>query len=833
MRFIADLHIHSKYSRATSKQLTIENLEKYANIKGIDMLGTGDFTHPKWIAELKTELSEDDTGILRTKSGFPFMLQTEISLIYSQGGKGRRVHNIVLAPDFDTVSQITDYLLTKGRIDYDGRPIFKIPCPEFVESLRSINKKIEVIPAHCLLPDSLVHCDESVKKISHIKKGDIVLTHLGRLKKVTKIYKRKYQGRVLKIIPACLKNSCHITPEHPVYAIKSYKICKNMPHTICKPTCAYLKRGCKLKKFEDYKAGWILAGNLEKGDIILYPRYKKTKDKISLYLNRIFPDFFLKRGYIKPKNIATGTKNIPIKNKIEISKEFCRLIGYYLAEGYVLKDRISFTFNKQEKEYIKDVRDLLLNIFGDKINFYEEKEKSKGKTFSVYSKVLSRFFKQFYSSNTYNASNKLIPCWMMDLPIEKQMQLFLGWWRGDKGYTVSVNLANQMKIILLRLGVIPAISKISYKDVILRRLKKPCIINGRKISAKKDCYYFNNLSFFGEDHNLLKYQEFKRYKTTLKRRKGWLDDNFIYLPIIKIDKRDYEGDVFNLEISDDNSYLTEALAVHNCWTPWFSMLGSKSGFDSVEECFGDQTKHIHALETGLSSDPPMNWRLSQLDRFTLVSNSDLHSFWPWRIGREANIFDTSMTYNNIIKALHTRKGFKGTIEVDPAYGKYHYDGHRKCSFCSSPKETMKLKGICPVCKKPLTIGVDYRVEELADRPEGFVLKGAPDFYSLIPLSDIISVIVGKAVATKTVWAEYYKLVKDGRSEFDVLMNIPLEELKKDVDEKIAKAIIKARQGSVKVKPGYDGEYGVPVFGNKVIENNSLPESKTPQKGLSD
>ena len=424
MKFIADLHIHGRYSQATSKALTIENLEKYARIKGVGLLGTGDFTHPKWIEEIKSNLTEDETGILKTKTGFPFMLQTEISQIYTQGGKGRRVHNVVLAPDLDTVSQITEYLLTKGRIDYDGRPIFKIPCPEFVESLRSINKKIEVIPAHS-------------------------------------------------------------------------------------------------------------------------------------------------------------------------------------------------------------------------------------------------------------------------------------------------------------------------------------------------------------------------------------------------------------------------------WTPWFGMLGSKSGFDSVKECFGDQTKYIHALETGLSSDPPMNWRLSQLDRFTLVSNSDLHSFWPGRIGREANLFDTEMSYDSIIKALHTKEGFKGTIEVDPAYGKYHYDGHRKCNFCSGPKETKKMQGICPVCKTPLTLGVEYRVEELADRHEGFVLPGAPKFYSLIPLSEIISIIKGKAVATKTVWAEYDKIIADGRREYGVLLEIPYDELAKITSKEIADAIIMNREGKIKVKPGYDGEYGVPMLGDKVEEDEEekkkkgMPLNKTPQKGIGD
>lgn len=396
MKIISDLHIHGKYSQATSKDLTIQNLEKYARIKGVNLLGTGDFTHPLWIKELKNSLSEDSTGILKTRTGFPFLLQTEISLVYSQAGKGRRVHNIVFAPNFDVVAQITEYLLTKGRIDYDGRPIFKIPCPEFVESLRHISPDIEVIPAHC-------------------------------------------------------------------------------------------------------------------------------------------------------------------------------------------------------------------------------------------------------------------------------------------------------------------------------------------------------------------------------------------------------------------------------WTPWFSMFGSNSGFNSVEECFQDQSKNIHAFETGLSSDPPMNWRLSQLDRYSIVSFSDSHSFWPWRIGREATVFDLKeLSYKGIIGSLRSHE-VDMTIEVDPSYGKYHYDGHRNCSVCLSPVESRKLKGICPKCGKPLTIGVAARVEELADREEGFMPGNAKPFKSIIPLSELIAAVIKSPVASKKVWGVFNALIAGYGNEFDVLLNAEPESLSKVADEKIIDAVIRNRNMQLRVRPGYDGVYGVPML----------------------
>ena len=675
------------------------------------------------------------------------------------------------------------------------------------------------------MPDSLIHTKEGVSKISNIKKEDFVLTHLGRLKKVKKIYSRNFKGKVIKIIPSCLNVSCYLTPEHPIYAIKSYKNCKNVPHTICKPTCAYIKkRNCKLEKFKEYKAKWICAGNLEKGDIILYPRYLKVRDKKVLFLNKLFPEFFLKDSYLTPKKEKFNPKNTPINNKIEISKEFCRLIGYYLAEGYVLKDRISFTFNKREKAYIKDIKKILRKIFGKYIRIYEESEKSKGYSFSIYSKILSKFFRQFYSSKTYRAFNKKIPAWIIDLPPEKQKELVIGWWRGDKGYTTSEILANQIKIILLRLGIIPYIRKHSYKDILSRRIKKPCFIKERKILATKDCYHFSNLSFFENNNELLNYKEFKKFKTKINRRKCWLDENFFYLPITKIESKDYKGKVFNLEVEDDNSYISEALAVHNCWTPWFGVFGSKSGFDSLKEAFQDQVKHIHAIETGLSSDPPMNWRLKELDSINLVSFSDAHSFWPWRIGREATVFEfKELTYDNLIKAIRTGNGLKETVEFFPEGGKYHFDGHRNCGVCFSPEESKKHNLICPVCKKPLTLGVEFRVEQLATRHPGKKPDSARPFKSLIPLMELISAITKSSVSSQKNWKIFYELIKNFGNEFNVLLNAPIDSIKSISNDKIADYIERNRNQKIKFKPGFDGEYGKPLFEDK--------ESQETQKRL--
>jgi len=395
MEIIADLHIHSSHSRATGKELNLVNLEKWAKIKGVGLLGTGDFTHPKWIEEIKNSLSEDGSGVLKSENGFPFILSTEISLIYTDMGKGRKIHHIVLAPDLDVVGKITEWLLTKGRVDYDGRPIFKILSDEFVERLKSIDERIEIIPAHI-------------------------------------------------------------------------------------------------------------------------------------------------------------------------------------------------------------------------------------------------------------------------------------------------------------------------------------------------------------------------------------------------------------------------------WTPWFSLFGANSGYDRIKDCFKDMTKHIFALETGLSSDPAMIARVSDLDKYTLVSNSDLHSFWPWRIGREANVFELKeLTYGALIKTMKTREGFVETIEVDPSFGKYHWTGHRNCHVNLPPKKAMEFKNICPVCKKQLTVGVEQRVNELADRDEEYVKKDPILFKRMIPLSELLSAVLKKGVSTKTVWAQYHKLVNKERSEYEVLRNTSKEELIKLTDEKISELILRNREGNIKIIPGFDGVYGVP------------------------
>ena len=234
------------------------------------------------------------------------------------------------------------------------------------------------------------------------------------------------------------------------------------------------------------------------------------------------------------------------------------------------------------------------------------------------------------------------------------------------------------------------------------------------------------------------------------------------------------------------------------WTPHFSVLGAKSGFDSVEECFEELAPYIHALETGLSSDPAMNWRISKLDRYQLVSNSDAHS--PSKLGREANLLDIDCSYEGLYRAIQTGEGLEGTVEFFPEEGKYHFDGHRKCGVSLSPVEAERLGGICPVCGKKLTMGVDHRVEQLADRAEGFVKKDGKKYESLVPLPEVIS-------ACKKVQGCFEQMIQTLGTEFDILRNVPSEDIKSCAGERIAEGIENVRTGNVKRIPGYDGEYG--------------------------
>jgi uncharacterized protein (TIGR00375 family) len=302
-------------------------------------------------------------------------------------------------------------------------------------------------------------------------------------------------------------------------------------------------------------------------------------------------------------------------------------------------------------------------------------------------------------------------------------------------------------------------------------------------------------------HNLLYVPDFdsaKRINSRLATIGNIVSDG---RPILGLDSRDLLE--IMLELAPEG-FLVPA----HIWTPWFSLFGSRSGFDRIEDCFGDLTDHVFALETGLSSDPDMNRTISSLDRFALISNSDSHS--PSKLGREANLFSTGLDFFSLRDAIRNnrRDTFPGTVEFFPEEGKYHLDGHRLCNIRLTPHETRSLPAMrCPVCGKPLTVGVQHRVEELADRSHPLHRPDAPQVFSLIPLAEVLSEILGVGPASKQVMEQYARAVALFESEFNLLLRTPLEEVEKSAPL-LAEAVGRMRSGRVIRHPGFDGQFGV-------------------------
>lgn len=350
------------------------------------------------------------------------------------------------------------------------------------------------------------------------------------------------------------------------------------------------------------------------------------------------------------------------------------------------------------------------------------------------------------------------------------------------------------------------------------------------LSAEISCIYSKN-GKTRKIHSIIFAPDFagaERINSALSKRGNLHSDG---RPILGLDAKDL------LKIVLQESPEAMLVPAH-AWTPHFSIFGAVSGFDSFEECYEELTPHIHAIETGLSSDPAMNWRLSALDGITLLSNSDAHS--PSKIGREANIFDTGLSFGEMMDAIKTGKGFAGTIEFFPEEGKYHYDGHRTCNVSLTPKETIKHNYLCPICERKVTVGVMHRVEKLADRGEGIKPAGTPSFQSIIPLSEIISEALKVGVSSKAVNNEYSKLIESLGNEFKILLETPLKDIEKAGSPLIAKAISIMRSGEVNITPGFDGEYGkVKIFeeaakkkpAKKSFSPDRIKKKKNGQMGL--
>ncbi|MBI4009154.1 hypothetical protein HY357_02890 [Candidatus Roizmanbacteria bacterium] len=834
MQIIADLQLHSKYSRAVSQKMDLTEIATWSAKKGIQLVATGDWTHPLWFREIKTKLKETSPGIyaLKVETGHApslqsvkFLLSTEISSIYVQGGKQRRVHNLIFSPSIETCDKIIKELQRRGaNLMADGRPIVGISSKNLLEMVLTIDKNVLFIPAHCLIPEELIETKSGLKKISSIKKNDLVLSHTGKYQKVLDVLKRKTNENIYTITPWCYTQSISTTGEHPFFAIKTLKKCPSTGDT-CLPFGEHPKR-CVNKLYKNYRLSWIQAKDLNTRDLICFPLIKEVKNQ---------------------KSIKIADK------KIEIDKNFCLLIGYFLAEGCVdHKGGITFTFSSKEISYTNEVIQLMKKVFGIfHVRIYSRKN-IKSKELIFYSKATARFLEEnFYINNNYRSYNKTLPNWIITLPKNLQKYLILGWFRGDAGYTTSINLVSSFNKILLRLGIIPYISldkKIRYNQ------RKSHVYNGRTIKANYDSYQIR-LSFISDTENLKQEKQFQHFQSKITRRHGFIDNNFVYLPIRKIIKNKYQGEVFNLEVENDNSYSTWVATIHNCWTPWFSIFGSKSGFDSIEECFGELADNIYAIETGLSSDPIMNWQIKELENRSIVSFSDAHS-GP-KLGREATVFVSNIkhatlnnfSYLDISDAIRRNPNGKlkigYTIEFFPEEGKYHWSGHRSHNIRYTPQEVKEKGTICPVCHQPLTIGVENRVIDLSYKTLSsndleFVKNGVGltfvydkdkkrrPFVSLIPLLEVLTETTGGSHIKAL--REYERLTSTFATEFEILLKKTYEEIEKKAGKELRDGVEIVRERKVFVDPGYDGVFGiVKIF--KDEKGQKTEEKETTQQSL--
>lgn len=337
------------------------------------------------------------------------------------------------------------------------------------------------------------------------------------------------------------------------------------------------------------------------------------------------------------------------------------------------------------------------------------------------------------------------------------------------------------------------------------------------LSAEISCIY-NKKGAIRKIHIILIVPSIKTVEK-INTQLGWIGNlKSDGRPILGLDVKDL------LKIVLDASPESLFIPAH-AWTPWFSIFGSKSGFDSIEECFEELSPYVYAIETGLSSDPPMNWRISKLDKITLISNSDAHS--PPKLGREANVFDCELNYKEIFEAIKNKdkNKFLYTIEFFPEEGKYHFDGHRLCNIRLSPEESKKYNNVCPKCGKILTLGVLNRVSKLSDRESGFVPENAIPYKRLIPLEEIIAETIGQSTGTKEVLKEYQNLIDKIGSEFAVLIDASEKDLNEATLPEIANNIIKMRNGELYIEPGYDGVFGkIKIF--KDSEKNQNVFQKT-------
>lgn len=764
MKVIADLHIHSKYSRATSNKMDIETISQQAKIKGLGIIGTGDFTHPKWFEELKSKLVKE--GDIYMHNGIGFMPQTEISSIYTDGGKVRKVHNCIMCPDLETAEQVTEWLKTKGRVDYDGRPIFKLPCPELVEKVMEINKQNFVFPAHIWTPwfslfgsesgfDRIEDCykdqtkhihaletglscydkktevltDKGWKKFSDVTHSDNfctldIKTNKIEFQKPLRLFKYKYKGKMYKL--KTKRIDLLVTPNHKLL----YSKCDFRK----KPSFSLKEAELLFKKSKRFKKDGIWIGQAQ--DFFILPSVKIKHG------SRHYSGFRSK-----------SEKRLPII-------PWMKFFGFWIAEGWTTEGKngdYNVCVSNTDEKLIFEMKQLLEG-FGYSTLYNKKTYTLRVRDFQLfnYLKQFGKCYNKFIPLDIKLLSKELLKI-LLDYYIKGDGHIYGRTKKGLSATTTSIKLRDDLQEIALKVGM----------------------------SAYYKLHKKKGTPFHSPGQG-------KIYK---QRNDSW---------VIYFIRRNI------------HAVLPSTIKKWGYTESWVN-------FDDYVFCISVPNKVVYVRRNGIpvwcgNSDPSMNWRLSQLDRFTLISNSDCHSPWPYRLGREANVFELSkLSYKEMIEAIKSKdpKRFLYTIEVDPAYGRYHFDGHRAHNVEMSPEDAIKHNNICPVCKAKMTLGVLHRVEELADRPAGFVPKHAIPFKKILPLQEIIATVNGSQVFSVAVTRIFNNLISHFGTEMNILLDASFEQLKAASDENAAKAILLNRENKISVKPGYDGVYGVPSFGEEI------------------
>jgi len=754
MKAVADLHIHSKYSRATSPGMELETLSKWAKIKGIDIVGTGDFTHPEWFRELETKAIESDSGFLQY-DGVNFCLSSEISCIYTQGGRGRRVHLVVLSPSLEIVAQINEALGKKYNLKSDGRPIIGASAVELLEIVLGISDKNLVIPAHAWTPWFSVFGSmsgfDSLKECFGGKEKDIyaIETGLSCYDEETEIltedgWKRAAEVKLTDKVCTINQSSHEIEYQHPTkvysydYKGKMYRLKTKRIDLLVTPNHNLFYSPCDFRNRKPFilKQARELFGKSK--------RFKKNgiwKGKNPQYFE--LPAAKLRHG----SRFYSGFRETP--KKLLPIEPWLKFFGFWIAEGWTTSGRKDGDYNvcvcNNDRKLLDEMKQYLQTMG---YNPYVRKNLLR-----VRDAQLFEYLKKFGK-----AGDKYIPLEMKELSrglLETMLEYYIKgdghrYGRSGKGLsatTISKRLRDDLQEIALKVGMS------AYYRL---HNKKGTPFNS---PAQKGKIYLQTADswvvyFIRRNEHAVLPSTNRKYGHV----ESWVD---------------YDGNVYCVTVPNHVVYVRR-----NGIPVWCG-----------------------------NSDPAMNWRLSSLDRVQLVSNSDSHS--PEKIGREANVFDLDhLTYAEMYDAIRykEKKRLACTYEFYPEEGKYHFDGHRNCNVSFAPEETKKHNGICPVCRRPLTIGVMNRVEALADRPEGYTPKGATPFESLVPLKEVLGEAMAKPPASKAVDAQYFALIKAFGNEFAVLHASPAR-LKKAAGERIAEAVRRVEEGKVKKVAGYDGEYG--------------------------